>query len=101
MSKLDSGLFVMTPIDVPLQSIARDAVKMFEGEAKAAGVVLEYEAEASCKEATFECVSLDPTRVLQILIVSMYQVGLFLRANKAEFNHKRYQIHKTRKDTSY
>ncbi|KAJ4344823.1 uncharacterized protein N0V89_012567 [Didymosphaeria variabile] len=68
MSKLDSGLFVMTPVDVPLQSIARDAVKMFEGEAKAAGVALEYHAEASCSNTSINYVSLDPTRVLQILI---------------------------------
>jgi hypothetical protein len=70
MSKLDSGLFVMTPVDVPLQSMARDAVKMFEGEAKAAGIALEYHAEDSCSQANVEYVSLDPTRVLQILIVS-------------------------------
>lgn len=70
MSKLDSGLFVMTPVDVPLQSIARDAVKMFEGEAKAAGVALEYQAEESCSKINVEHVSLDPTRVLQVLIVS-------------------------------
>ena len=70
MSKLDSGLFVMTPIDVQLHSIARDAVKMFEGEAKAAGVGLEFKTEDSCKDSNVDYVSLDPTRVLQILIVS-------------------------------
>ncbi|KAJ4301334.1 hypothetical protein N0V90_003426 [Kalmusia sp. IMI 367209] len=68
MSKLDSGLFVMTPVDFPLESIARDAVKMFEGEAKAAGVALEYYAEESCIQTNVEYISLDPTRVLQILI---------------------------------
>ncbi|KAF2828192.1 hypothetical protein CC86DRAFT_465931 [Ophiobolus disseminans] len=68
MSKLDSGLFVMTPVDVQLQSIARDAVKMFEGEAKAADIKLEYHVEESCKHTNIQSVSLDPTRVLQILI---------------------------------
>lgn len=68
MSKLDSGLFVMTPLDVQLESIAKDAVKMFEGEARAAGVGLEFRLEKSCKELNVENVSLDPTRVLQILI---------------------------------
>ena len=72
MSKLDSGLFVMTPVDVPLQSIARDAVKMFEAEAKAADVALEYCADASCEHPSVEYVSLDPTRVLQVLIVSQH-----------------------------
>ncbi|KAI2487400.1 BaeS Signal transduction histidine kinase [Pyrenophora tritici-repentis] len=68
MSKLDSGLFMMTPVDVQLDSIARDAVKMFEGEAKSAGVELHFKLEDSCKDTKIEYVSLDPTRVLQILI---------------------------------
>lgn len=70
ISKLDSGLFAMTPVDVQLQSIARDAVKMFEGEAKSAGIDLRFLLEDSCKTTDILLVSLDPTRVLQILIVS-------------------------------
>jgi hypothetical protein len=69
MSKLDSGLFVMTPVDVQLESIARDAVKMFEGEARSAGIKLKFCVEPSCKQFNVANVSLDPTRVLQILIV--------------------------------
>ncbi|USP75763.1 hypothetical protein yc1106_03037 [Curvularia clavata] len=68
ISKLDSGLFVMTPVDVQLQSIARDAVKMFEGEAKSASIDLQFLLEDSCKTTDIVLVSLDPTRVLQILI---------------------------------
>ncbi|ENI02496.1 hypothetical protein COCC4DRAFT_63420 [Bipolaris maydis ATCC 48331] len=68
ISKLDSGLFVMTPVDVQLESIARDAVKMFEGEAKSAGIDLRFLVEDSCKNSDIQMVSLDPTRVLQILI---------------------------------
>ncbi|KAI4929088.1 hypothetical protein J4E85_005712 [Alternaria conjuncta] len=68
MSKLDSGLFVMTPVDVKFDSIARDAVKMFDGEAKSAGVDLRFQLEESCKKIAVDLVSLDPTRVLQILI---------------------------------
>jgi signal transduction histidine kinase len=71
MSKLDSGLFVMTPIDVQLDSIARDAVKMFEGEARSAGVDLQFQLEDSCRTSGVNRVSLDPTRVLQILIVTI------------------------------
>jgi signal transduction histidine kinase len=70
ISKLDSGLFMMTPVDVQLDSIARDAVKMFEGEAKSAGIDLRFHLEDSCKHSNIQLVSLDPTRVLQILIVS-------------------------------
>ncbi|KAF2854449.1 aerobic respiration control sensor protein-like protein arcB [Plenodomus tracheiphilus IPT5] len=68
MSKLDSGLFVMTPVNVQLESIARDAVRMFEGEAKAADVGLEFQLEDSFRTIDVNDVSLDPTRVLQILI---------------------------------
>ncbi|KAH9872635.1 hypothetical protein J1614_005028 [Plenodomus biglobosus] len=68
MSKLDSGLFVMTPTVVALESIARDAARMFEGEAKAADVGLEFQLEDSFKLVNVKEVSLDPTRVLQILI---------------------------------
>ncbi|KAK7184821.1 hsp90-like protein [Paraphaeosphaeria sporulosa] len=82
MSKLDSGLFVMTPVDVPLQSIARDAVKMFEGEAKAAAVALEYHPEDSCSKINIEYVSLDPTRVLQILINLITNAIKFTRLEK-------------------
>jgi signal transduction histidine kinase len=69
MSKLDSGLFVMTPVEVKLESIARDAVKMFEGEARSAGITLDFQVDDSCKQADIDSVWLDPTRVLQILIV--------------------------------
>lgn len=68
MSKLDSGLFAMTPIDVELKSTARDAVKMFGGEAKAAGVDLQFHVDESCDRYGIDSVSLDPTRVMQILI---------------------------------
>jgi signal transduction histidine kinase len=72
MSKLDSGLFVMTPVDVQLESVARDAVKMFEGEARAADITLEFRLEESCKNVNIASVSLDPTRVLQVLIVRCF-----------------------------
>lgn len=69
MSKLDSGLLVMTPVDVQPAVIARHAVKMFEGEAKAAKVGLKFSLESSCHQIGVDWVSLDPTRLLQILIV--------------------------------
>ncbi|KAJ4983602.1 hsp90-like protein [Stagonosporopsis vannaccii] len=68
ISKLDSGLFAMTPIDVQIESTARDAVKMFEGEARSAGIDLEFYVDESCRQPNITNISLDPTRVLQILI---------------------------------
>lgn len=69
MSKLDSGLLVITPVEVQLDSIARDAVKMFEQEAKASGIDMSLRLEND--ELKNASVSLDPTRIIQVLIVSM------------------------------
>lgn len=69
MSKLDSGLLVITPVEVQLESIARDAVKMFEQEAKASGIDMSLRLESD--ELKNSSVSLDPTRIIQVLIVSL------------------------------
>ncbi|KAK8199644.1 aerobic respiration control sensor protein-like protein arcB [Phyllosticta capitalensis] len=69
MSKLDSGLLVMTPVDAQPDSIGRHAVKMFEAEAKAADVALKFRVEPSYRTIVgTDHISLDPTRLLQILI---------------------------------
>ncbi|KAF2142924.1 uncharacterized protein K452DRAFT_226207 [Aplosporella prunicola CBS 121167] len=68
MSKLDSGLLVMTPVAAQPESIGRHAVKMFEAEAKAAGIDLEFEMESTYGELGLDWISLDPTRLLQVLI---------------------------------
>lgn len=101
MSKLDSGLFVMTPVDVQLDSIARDAVKMFEGEAKSVGIDLQFRLEDSCKTTAIQHVSLDPTRVLQILIVSHHSSSPSWNAptNCPEPDNECDQIHETARNT--
>lgn len=68
ISKLDSGLFAMTPVEVQLISTVKNAVKMFEGEAASAGVDLKFAIDDSCAQMHADLVSLDPTRLLQILI---------------------------------
>ncbi|KAF2654672.1 putative histidine kinase HHK11p, partial [Lophiostoma macrostomum CBS 122681] len=68
ISKLDSGLLVITPVDTQADSVAFHAVKMFEAEAKAAGVHLEFKVEPSYRDLEVDWVSLDPTRLLQVLI---------------------------------
>jgi hypothetical protein len=83
----------MTPVDVQLQSIARDAVKMFEGEARAAGVDLQFQVEDTCNQANVDNISLDPTRVLQILIVSTSSAVDEMKTKIVESHYKRNQIH--------
>ncbi|KAH5248824.1 hypothetical protein HBI70_215780 [Parastagonospora nodorum] len=68
ISKLDSGLLVITPVDSRPESLLKHAVKMFDAEAKAARVELSYTVDQSYREMDLNWVSLDPTRLLQILI---------------------------------
>jgi PAS domain-containing protein len=66
ISKLDSGLLVITPVDTQPQSVAFHAVKMFEAEAKAAGVNMGFKIKPTYRELDVDWVSLDPTRLLQV-----------------------------------
>lgn len=75
MSKLDSGLLVMTPVNVQPEIVVHHAMKMFEGEAKAAGVDLGFKLEDSWFDHSIHWVSLDPTRLLQILIVRALHIS--------------------------
>ncbi|KAJ8106956.1 hypothetical protein OPT61_g9196 [Boeremia exigua] len=68
ISKLDSGLLVITPVDTQPESVVKHAAKMFDSEAKAAGVDLSFVVDQSYRDLGIDWVSLDPTRVLQILI---------------------------------
>jgi signal transduction histidine kinase len=66
ISKLDSGLLVITPVDAEPKSVASHAVKMFEGEAKAADVDMTFHVDQSYHDLKVGWVSLDPTRLLQV-----------------------------------
>lgn len=70
ISKIDSGLLVITPIDAQPESVARHAFKMFEGEAKAAGVDMNFVVDQSYRNLEIDWVSLDPTRLLQVSVSS-------------------------------
>lgn len=66
ISKLDSGLLVITPVDAQPESLLKHAVKMFEAEAKAARVDLSFSIDQSYCDMKLDWVSLDPTRLLQV-----------------------------------
>ncbi|CAI6342165.1 unnamed protein product [Periconia digitata] len=68
VSKLDSGLLAITPIDAQPESVASHAVKMFESEAKAADVDMTLHIDSSFRDLQVDWMSLDPTRLLQVLI---------------------------------
>jgi signal transduction histidine kinase len=66
ISKLDSGLLVITPVDAQPESIVKHAVKMFDAEAKAAKVALHFHVAQTYRDMDVDWVSLDPTRLLQV-----------------------------------
>ncbi|KAF2011040.1 putative histidine kinase HHK11p [Aaosphaeria arxii CBS 175.79] len=68
ISKLDSGLLVITPVDAQPHVIVSHAVKMFNTEAKASGIEMKFIIEESYRDLGLDWVSLDPTRLLQVLI---------------------------------
>ncbi|KAF9728942.1 hypothetical protein PMIN02_010308 [Paraphaeosphaeria minitans] len=68
LSKLDSAMLMVTPVDAqPLQVVQR-ALKMFEGEVQTAGIQMQFVLSDSYKELKVDWVKLDPSRVLQVLI---------------------------------
>ncbi|KAF1349493.1 hypothetical protein EJ07DRAFT_169372 [Lizonia empirigonia] len=68
LSKLDSAMLMVTPVDAqPLQVIQR-ALKMFEGEVQTAGIRMEFVLSESFKKLDIDWVKIDPSRVLQVLI---------------------------------
>ena len=68
ISKLDSGLLVMALVDSQPESVAKHSVKIFEGEARAAGVDMRFVVEDLYCELGVDWAGLDPTRPLQVLI---------------------------------
>lgn len=68
MSKLDSKLLAVTPITVDPLEIAREALKMFEVEARRVDIDLQMKVDPSYQEHQLEYLDLDPSRLKQVLI---------------------------------
>lgn len=68
VSKLGSGLLVVSPIEMqPKEELGR-ALKLFEGELKQSAIEFQYVVDPSYQDLNIDWVLLDPTRLLQILI---------------------------------
>jgi signal transduction histidine kinase len=68
LSKLDSALLLVTPVDVqPIVTIQR-ALNMFKGELESNDIALEFQVEDSFTRMNIDWVKLDPSRLLQVLI---------------------------------
>ena len=68
LSKLDSALLLVTPVDVQPASIVQQALKMFDGELQTADIKMQFRIDSSLHDLGIEWVRLDPSRLLQVLI---------------------------------
>lgn len=68
MSKLDSKLLAVTPCTVNPVVIVKDALKMFDIEARRVDIDLSWVVDPSYKELGHDFLDLDPSRVKQVLI---------------------------------
>lgn len=68
LSKLDSDLLFITPIEVQPLMVIQHAVRMFDGELQKCDVELRVRVEDSYKELAVDWVTLDPSRLLQVFI---------------------------------
>ncbi|QIW98421.1 hypothetical protein AMS68_003939 [Peltaster fructicola] len=68
LSKLDSGLLVICPVETqPVQTIAQ-ALKMFDGEVHKHDIKLTFDVDQSYHDLQINWMRLDPSRLLQVLI---------------------------------
>jgi PAS domain S-box-containing protein len=85
LSKLDSALLLVTPVDVQPVAVVQRALRMFEGELETNDINLEFQIEQSYRDLGIDWVKLDPSRLLQVLIN--------LTTNAIKFTHE--QIKRT------
>lgn len=68
LSKLNSKILRISPVAVEAKSTVTQALKMFEGELRAANIDLELVIDDSLDQLQIEWVQLDTSRILQILV---------------------------------
>lgn len=68
LSKLDSALLIVTPIDAQPLTVVQRALKMFESELTSADIQLRFIVKPSFENLKVDWVRFDPSRVLQVLI---------------------------------
>ena len=62
LSKLDSALLMVTPVDVQPVTVAQRALKMFEGEVQSADIEMRFKVDPSFRELDIDWVKMDPSR---------------------------------------
>ncbi|KAK0747764.1 hypothetical protein B0T21DRAFT_379752 [Apiosordaria backusii] len=68
LSKLDSNLLLVTPVDVQPIMVVQDVLRMFEAELQSNDIIGEFIIEDSYRDLEIDWVKLDPSRLRQVLI---------------------------------
>ncbi|KAK5131794.1 hypothetical protein LTR08_000549 [Meristemomyces frigidus] len=68
LSKLDSQLLLVTPVDAQPLTVVQRALKMHEGELQAADIQMKFGVDKSFRDLELDWVRFDPSRVMQVLI---------------------------------
>ncbi|GAB7364698.1 hypothetical protein MBLNU230_g5499t1 [Neophaeotheca triangularis] len=68
LSKLDSALLLVTPVEAQPLTVVKRALKMHEGELQAADIQMKFVVDQSFRDLGLDWVRFDPSRVLQVLI---------------------------------
>jgi signal transduction histidine kinase len=76
LSKLNSTMLHVTPVQVQVESTVRRTLKMFESELVAHDIKMTFQVEPSYKSANIDWVYCDPVRVTQIFINLLTNVNL-------------------------
>ncbi|KAK6512017.1 hypothetical protein TWF481_000915 [Arthrobotrys musiformis] len=84
MSKLDSALLTVTPVDVQPIAVVERAFKMFEQEAISSETKMAFKIDDSFRNLGIDWVKLDPARLLQVLINLLTNALKFLRTEPSK-----------------
>lgn len=68
LSKLDSDMLLITPVDVRPLQVAQHVMRIFKGESKKHGTELVLLVEESFRKTQIDWVLLDPSRLTQVLV---------------------------------
>ncbi|KAK9467246.1 hypothetical protein V1512DRAFT_238088 [Lipomyces arxii] len=68
LSKVESGLFPIHPIDCRPVDVAREVLRMYENELRSLSITYSFELGENFKELGIDTVKMDPRRVSQVLI---------------------------------